>query len=153
MLTVIQRVTTAKVTVNQRIIGEINAGILALVAVEKDDNEKTAQRLLERILNYRIFADENDRMNLSLKDIQGGLLLVPQFTLAANTDKGNRPSFAAAAAPEKGLQLFGYLRTLATETHPYVEFGEFGADMQVSLVNNGPVTFTLRTQSGHLLNQ
>lgn len=147
MLTVIQRVTTAKVSVNHRIIGEINTGILALVAIEKEDNEKTAQRLLERILSYRIFADNNDRMNLSLKDIQGGLLLVPQFTLAANTDKGNRPSFASAAAPEKGLQLFSYLQTLATATYPHVEFGEFGADMQVSLVNDGPVTFTLRTNA------
>lgn len=148
MLTVIQRVTTAKVSVNHRIIGEINTGILALVAIEKEDNEKTAQRLLERILSYRIFADNNDRMNLSLKNIQGGLLLVPQFTLAADTDKGNRPSFASAAAPEKGLQLFSYLQTLATATYPHVEFGEFGADMQVSLVNDGPVTFTLRTNAG-----
>jgi D-tyrosyl-tRNA(Tyr) deacylase len=144
MLTVIQRVTTAKVTVDNRVIGEINAGIMALVAVEKEDNEKIAQRLLERILNYRIFADDNDRMNLSLLDIQGGLLLVPQFTLAANTDKGNRPSFASAAAPEQGLQLFGYLQVLATATYPNVQFGEFGADMQVSLVNDGPVTFMLK---------
>jgi D-tyrosyl-tRNA(Tyr) deacylase len=149
MLTVIQRVTTAKVKVNHRIIGEINTGILALVAVEKDDSEKAAQRLLERLLNYRIFADDNGRMNLSLKDIQGGLLLVPQFTLAADTEKGNRPSFASAATPEKGLQLFEYLRTLATATYPHVEFGEFGADMQVSLVNDGPVTFTLRAQTGN----
>ncbi|MEQ1486561.1 D-aminoacyl-tRNA deacylase [Methyloglobulus sp.] len=147
MLTVIQRVTTAKVIVNHQIIGEIGAGIMALVAVEKNDTEKTAQRLLERILNYRIFSDENDRMNLSLQDIQGGLLLVPQFTLAANTDKGNRPSFASAAAPEKGLQLFSHLQTIAKVTYAHVEFGEFGANMQVSLVNDGPVTFTLRTQS------
>jgi D-tyrosyl-tRNA(Tyr) deacylase len=144
MLTVIQRVTSAKVSVNQHIIGEINKGILALVAVEKDDNEKIAQRLLERILNYRIFADADDKMNLNLRDIQGGLLLVPQFTLAANTDKGNRPSFASAAAPEVGLQLFDHLRTLALLNYAHVEFGEFGADMQVSLINDGPVTFTLR---------
>jgi D-aminoacyl-tRNA deacylase len=149
MLTIIQRVTSAKVTVNHRIIGEINTGMLALIAVEKGDNEKSAQRLLERILNYRIFADDNDRMNLSLKDIQGGLLLVPQFTLAANTEKGNRPSFASAAAPEVGLQLFGYLQTIAATTYPNAQFGEFGADMQVSLVNNGPVTFTLRSQAGN----
>ena len=103
MITIIQRVTTAKVIVNHRIIGEIDAGIMALVAVEKDDTEKTTQRLLERILNYRIFSDENDRMNLSLLDIQGGLLLVPQFTLAANTDKGNRPSFAFRRRPRKKL--------------------------------------------------
>jgi D-aminoacyl-tRNA deacylase len=106
MLTIIQRVTTAKVIVNHRIIGEINTGIQALVAVEKDDSENTAQCLLERALNYRIFPDENDRMNLSFRDIEGGLLSVPQFTLAANTEKGNRPSFASAANPEKGLHLF-----------------------------------------------
>jgi D-aminoacyl-tRNA deacylase len=145
MLTVIQRVTTAKVTVNHRVIAEINTGILALIAIEKNDDEKTAQRLLERILNYRIFADDNGRMNLSLKDVQAGLLLVPQFTLAADTEKGNRPSFASAAAPRKALQLFGYLQTLATETYSNAQFGEFGADMQVSLINNGPVTFTLST--------
>lgn len=144
MLTVIQRVTSANVSVNRCIIGEIGTGIMALVAIEKNDNEKAAQRLLERILNYRIFADENDRMNLSLLDIQGGLLLVPQFTLAANTDKGNRPSFASAAAPEKGLELFDYLKALAKSTYPQVELGQFGADMQVALVNDGPVTFTLK---------
>jgi len=144
MLTVIQRVTSANVKVNNRIIGEINTGILALVAVEKADTQKTAQRLLERILNYRIFADDNDKMNLSLLDIQGGLLLVPQFTLAANTDKGNRPSFASAASPELGLQLFCHLQILAKATYQDVQFGEFGANMQVSLVNDGPVTFTLR---------
>lgn len=147
MITVIQRVTSANVSVNRCIIGEIGTGIMALVAIEKNDNEKAVQRLLERILNYRIFADENDRMNLSLLDIQAGLLLVPQFTLAANTDKGNRPSFASAAAPEKGLELFDYLKALAKSNYPHVKFGEFGADMQVSLVNNGPVTFTLRTHA------
>jgi D-tyrosyl-tRNA(Tyr) deacylase len=145
MITIIQRVTTAKVTVNNQDIGKIDAGIMALVAVEKADTEKDAQRLLERILNYRIFADSDDRMNLSLRDINGGLLLVPQFTLAADTQKGNRPSFISAAPPEKGKELFDYLQQLARQTYPNVEFGQFGADMQVSLVNNGPVTFTLRT--------
>jgi D-aminoacyl-tRNA deacylase len=145
MITIIQRVVTANVIVDSRIIGEIGNGIMALVAVEKDDTEKSAQRLLERILSYRIFVDANGRMNLSLKDIQGGLLLVPQFTLAADTEKGNRPSFTSAAAPEKGLQLFGYLQALAVTTYPHVQFGEFGADMQVSLINDGPVTFTLRS--------
>jgi D-aminoacyl-tRNA deacylase len=145
MITIIQRVTTAKVTVNNQDIGKIDTGILALVAVEKEDNQKNAERLLERILNYRIFADNNDRMNLSLKDINGGLLLIPQFTLAADTQKGNRPSFVSAAPPEKAQQLFGYLRDYAINTYPHVQFGQFGADMQVSLVNNGPVTFTLRT--------
>ncbi|MDP2901718.1 MAG: D-aminoacyl-tRNA deacylase [Methylovulum sp.] len=147
MISIIQRVTTATVTVHNQIIGKIDTGIMALVAVEKEDAEKEAMRLLERLLNYRIFADENDRMNLSLRDINGGLLLVPQFTLAANTEKGNRPSFASAAAPEKGRELFAYLQQLAKQQYPQVEFGQFGADMQVALVNNGPVTFTLRTRA------
>ena len=147
MITIIQRVTNAKVTVNNQEIGKIGTGIMALVAVEKADSQKDVQRLLERILNYRIFADSDDRMNLSLRDINGGLLLVPQFTLAANTEKGNRPSFISAAPPEKGKELFDYLQQLAKQTYLNVEFGQFGADMQVSLVNNGPVTFTLRTRS------
>jgi len=147
MISIIQRVTTAKVTVNNQDIGRIDTGIMALVAVEKDDTQKDAERLLERILNYRIFADDKDRMNLSLRDIKGGLLLVPQFTLAADTRKGNRPSFTSAAPPEKGRQLFGYLQHLATSTYANVQFGQFGADMQVSLINNGPVTFTLRTST------
>jgi D-tyrosyl-tRNA(Tyr) deacylase len=147
MITIIQRVTAAKVTVNNQDIGKIDTGIMALVAVEKADTEKDAQRLLERILNYRIFADSDDRMNLSLRDINGGLLLIPQFTLAADTQKGNRPSFISAAPPEKGKELFDYLQQLAKQTYANVEFGQFGADMQVSLVNNGPVTFTLRTRT------
>src|SRR5664279_3250132 len=110
MISIIQRVNTATVTVNNREIGKINTGIMALVAVEKEDTPKDVERLLERILNYRIFADDNDRMNLSLRDINGGLLLVPQFTLAADTGKGNRPSFISGASPEKGRQLFGYLQ-------------------------------------------
>lgn len=145
MITIIQRVTTAKVTVEGQAIGAIGQGILALVAVEQDDTEKEADRLLERILNYRIFADSADRMNLSLKDIGGGLLLIPQFTLAADTRKGNRPSFTSAAPPEHGLKLFEYLQSMALKAYPSVQFGRFGADMQVALVNDGPVTFTLRT--------
>jgi D-aminoacyl-tRNA deacylase len=145
MITIIQRVTQAKVTVNQQDIGKIATGIMALVAVEKTDTEKQADRLLERILNYRIFTDADNKMNLSLRDINGGLLLVPQFTLAANTDKGNRPSFTSAASPEHGRLLFNYLQQIAPCIYPHVQFGEFGADMQVSLINNGPVTFTLRT--------
>lgn len=144
MITIIQRVTSANVIVNNQEIGKIDTGIMALVAVEKADTQKVAQRLLERILNYRIFADNTDRMNLSLRDINGGLLLIPQFTLAADTQKGNRPSFIAAAPPEKGKELFDYLQQLAIQIYPNVAFGEFGADMQVGLVNNGPVTFTLR---------
>ena len=147
MISTIQRVTTAKVTVNNQDIGKIDTGIMALVAVEKEDTQKDVERLLERILNYRIFADSNERMNLSLRDINGGLLLVPQFTLAADTQKGNRPSFTSAAPPEKGRQLFEYLQHLAKSTYPNVQSGQFGADMQVSLINNGPVTFTLRTST------
>lgn len=144
MITIIQRVTSASVTVNNILVGSCAEGIMALVALEPEDTEKNVQRLLERILNYRIFADSNDRMNLSLRDIQGGLLLVPQFTLAADTQKGNRPSFTSAATPERGRELFAYLQKLALQSYSKVEFGQFGADMQVALVNNGPVTFTLR---------
>jgi D-tyrosyl-tRNA(Tyr) deacylase len=145
MITIIQRVTSASVTVNQQLIGRCaGVGIMALCAVEKNDTEKNVERLLERILNYRIFPDSEGKMNLSLRDIQGGLLLVPQFTLAANTDKGNRPSFASAAPPEQGRLLFSYLQHYAKSVYPVVEFGQFGADMQVALVNDGPVTFTLR---------
>jgi len=146
MLTIIQRVTQAKVTVNSVDIGVINQGIMALLAIEKNDTTKLADRLLERIVNYRIFADADDKMNLSLREIQGGLLLVPQFTLAADTDRGNRPSFASAAPPEMGRELFDYILLKAADIHPGAQFGQFGADMQVSLINDGPVTFTLRCQ-------
>ena len=144
MISIIQRVTQAKVTVNHFDIGIIDQGIMALVAVEKTDGRAQATRLLERILNYRIFADANDKMNLSLRDIQGGLLIVPQFTLAADTQKGNRPSFDSAAPPEIGRELFGYFQQQAHLLYPGTQFGEFGSDMQVTLINDGPVTFTLR---------
>jgi D-aminoacyl-tRNA deacylase len=144
MISIIQRVTQAKVTVNGLDIGIIDQGIMALVAVEKTDSQTQANRLLERILNYRIFADTDDKMNLSLRDIQGELLVVPQFTLAADTQKGNRPSFATAAPPEMGPELFSYFQQQASLIYPGTQFGEFGADMQVALINNGPVTFTLR---------
>lgn len=145
MISIIQRVTSAKVTIAGEDVGVIQRGIMALVAVEPQDTEKDARRLLERILNYRIFPDANARMNLSLLDISGGLLIVPQFTLAADTQKGNRPSFTSAATPEYGLKLFNYFASQALEIYQFVAFGQFGADMQVSLVNDGPVTFTLRT--------
>lgn len=144
MITIIQRVSQAKVTVNHIDIGCINTGIIALLAVEKADTILQADRLLERILNYRIFADSEGKMNLSLRDINGGLLLIPQFTLAANTDKGNRPSFTSAAPPELGRELFTYIQQKAMTCYPSCQFGKFGADMQVSLINDGPVTFTLR---------
>lgn len=144
MISIIQRVSQAKVTVNQIDIGIIEQGIMALVAVEKTDSKAQADRLLERILNYRIFADAEDKMNLSLRDIQGGLLIVPQFTLAADTQKGNRPSFASAAPPQMSRKLFGYFEQQARLLYPGSQFGEFGADMKVALINDGPVTFTLR---------
>lgn len=144
MISVIQRVRSASVTVNSRAVGTINTGIMALVAVEQKDTEKQADRLLERILNYRIFNDDQGRMNLNLRAINGGLLLVPQFTLAADTNSGNRPSFTSAASPEKGRELFEYLRTAADIIYPDTQYGEFGADMQVALVNDGPATFILQ---------
>ncbi len=145
MISIIQRVSSAKVTISGEDVGIIERGIMALVAVEPLDTEKDAKRLLERILNYRIFPDASDKMNLSLRDINGGLLIVPQFTLAADTQKGNRPSFTSAASPEYGLKLFHYFAEQAQATYSSVAFGQFGADMQVSLVNDGPVTFTLRS--------
>lgn len=147
MITIIQRVTQASVSIGGDVVGCIGPGIMALVAVEKADGEKQADRLLERVLNYRIFADAEDRMNLSLRDIAGGLLLVPQFTLAADTERGNRPGFASAAPPEQGRLLFGYLQQRALAVYPGVQFGRFGADMQVALVNDGPVTFTLYSRA------
>ena len=145
MITVIQRVKSSSVSVNDLEIGRIGPGIMALVAIQKEDTENDARRLLQRILSYRIFPDENDRMNLSLQNIQGGLLLIPQFTLAADTQKGNRPSFSSAAPPEQGELLFNYFTHIAKQQYPLIEQGRFGADMQVSLINDGPVTFTLTT--------
>ena len=143
MIGLIQRVTHAKVEVAGVTLGQINQGILLLLGVEKADTPAKAQRLLERVLSYRIFADDAGKMNLSLKDIQGGLLIVPQFTLAADTAKGLRPSFTPAAPPELGKQLFDYFCTQAQQQFATVQTGRFGADMQVSLTNDGPVTFWL----------
>lgn len=147
MITVIQRVSTAKVTIGNQQIGAIGIGIMALVAVEKDDTARVVDRLLERILNYRIFPDENGRMNMSLRAINGGLLLVPQFTLAADTSTGNRPSFTGSASPEKGREWFIYLQTAADKIYPGTQYGQFGADMQVTLTNDGPATFILRVSA------
>lgn len=143
MITLIQRVTNASVSVKDEVIGEINQGILAFVGVEKDDQQHNADRLVERLLGYRVFSDENDKMNLSLTDIQGGLLLVPQFTLAADTRKGRRPSFSSAASPQQGKELFNYFVEQAKTQYTSVATGQFGADMKVSLCNDGPVTFWL----------
>jgi D-tyrosyl-tRNA(Tyr) deacylase len=130
--------------VETQIVGKIGAGILALIGFERGDEMDVASRLLTRVINYRIFADEAGRMNLSLADTGGGLLLVPQFTLAADTHKGTRPGFSTAAAPELARTLFAQCLTLARERHAEVAAGEFGAHMRVSLVNDGPVTFWLR---------
>ena len=143
MIGLLQRVTRARVLVGGHTVGAIARGLLVFVGVERRDTEMQAERLLERLLGYRIFADADGKMNLSLSDVGGGLLLVPQFTLAADTRKGMRPSFTPAAAPEDGQRLFGHLLTRACLTHPDVATGQFGADMQVELVNDGPVTFWL----------
>jgi D-aminoacyl-tRNA deacylase len=145
MIGLIQRVTRADVRVNGEIVGAIERGILALIGVRKGDDATAADRLLERLLAYRIFPDEQGRMNLSLKDIDGGLLLVPQFTLAADTQKGTRAGFSTAAAPEVARGLFERLLGQARRSHVLVAAGIFGADMQISLVNDGPVTFWLET--------
>ena len=145
MIALVQRIRHAKVVVGGETAGEAQRGILALIGVEKEDSPKQADRLLERLLGYRIFPDENDRMNLSLSQIDGDLLLVPQFTLAADTQKGMRPSFTSAAEPQRGKQLFAYLLDIACKVYPHVSAGRFGADMQVELVNDGPVTFWLQS--------
>lgn len=144
MIGLIQRVTEAKVEVDNSTVAQIGRGILALIGVEKQDNSATARRLAQRILQYRIFPDADGKMNLSLQDTDGELLLVPQFTLPADTRKGNRPSFSSAAPPEKGQRLFLELADLAGEIHGQVQTGVFGANMQVSLTNDGPVTFWLQ---------
>ena len=143
MIALIQRVSHAEVVVAGETVGHIQAGLLAFIGVERGDGEAQASRLLERLLDYRVFADADGRMNLSLRDTQGGLLLVPQFTLAADTRKGNRPSFTPAAPPEQGRLCFEFLLDKARAAHGPVASGRFGADMQVSLTNNGPVTFWL----------
>lgn len=143
MKALIQRVKYANVVVDGATIGAIDEGILALIGVEKGDDEAKADKLLHRLLNYRIFSDDEGKMNRSLMDINGGLLLVSQFTLAAETHKGLRPGFSTAAPPEEGERLFNYLVDNAKAGHENVETGEFGADMKVSLLNDGPVTFML----------
>ena len=145
MIGLLQRVHAARVEVAEQTVASIGRGILALVAVERGDGEAQAHRLLERMLGYRMFADGEGRMNLSLRDLEdGALLLVPQFTLAADTRKGTRASFTPAADPDRGAQLFDALVARARATFPRVQWGRFGADMQVSLTNDGPVTFWLQ---------
>ena len=145
MIGLLQRVSSARVDVDGEAIGEIGRGLLVLVAVHRDDGEHDVARLAERILSYRVFPDRDGRMNRSVLDEEGGLLLVPQFTLAADTKKGTRASFTRAAAPEKGEAYFRQLVVACRERLATVETGRFGADMQVALVNDGPVTFWLET--------
>ena len=141
MITLLQRVSEAKVIVDELCIGQIEQGLLVLVGVQPEDDVSVAQQFVDRLLNYRVFSDEQDRMNLSLLDINGGLLLVPQFTLAANTRKGRRPSFTSAASPQQGQEIFEKMLDYARQQHNQVESGQFGADMKVHLINDGPVTF------------
>lgn len=144
MIGLLQRVNAAQVVVGGETVAAITCGLLVLVGMERGDARPQADRLLERLLGYRVFADDDGKMNLSVRDIDGGLLLVPQFTLAADTHKGMRPSFTPAAPPEQGQVLFDYLVAQAQAAYQRVGSGRFGADMQVSLTNDGPVTFWLR---------
>lgn len=143
MIGLLQRVTEASVTIDGEIAGRIGPGLLVLAGFRQGDRAERIARLVERLLNYRVFADEEGRMNVSLRDTGGGLLVVPQFTLAADTDSGNRPSFTPAAPPAEGEALFAELVEQVTRAWPDSAFGRFGADMQVALVNDGPVTFWL----------
>jgi len=146
MIGLLQRVRSARVEVGGEAVAIIGAGLVVFIGVERGDDETAADRLLDRILGYRVFADVDGKMNLSVRDIDGELLLVPQFTLAADTDKGMRPSFTPAAPPGEGRRLYAYLLSLAQKMHPAVASGIFGADMQVTLTNDGPVTFWLESK-------
>lgn len=145
MIALLQRVSEASVTVDGRITGRIDRGLMVLVCAERGDTEQQADALLNRLLGYRVFSDENGKMNRSVSAVNGGLLLVPQFTLAADTHSGTRPSFSPAAPPDEGKRLFDYFVAQAKAKHPQVETGIFGANMKVALINDGPVTFWLQT--------
>ncbi len=146
MIALLQRVTRASVVVNDVTVGAIAAGLMVLLCAERGDTEKEADALLTKLLSYRVFADDAGKMNRSVMDVAGGLLLVPQFTLAADTQSGTRPSFTPAAAPDLARALFDYFVAQAGQRHAVVATGEFGADMQVSLINDGPVTFWLQVK-------
>jgi D-aminoacyl-tRNA deacylase len=145
MIGLLQRVNEARVRIDGQCVGEIKQGLMVLVGVQKDDDVSKVDRMLERLLGYRVFPDQSGRMNLSLRDIQGGLLLVPQFTLAADTRKGMRPGFSTAADPASGEVLFSHLMKTAQASYHAVAGGVFGANMQVELINDGPVTFWLES--------
>lgn len=147
MKALLQRVKSARVTVDDQLVGEIGSGLLVFLGVDKLDTQEVADKLLDKLLAYRVFADEEDKMNLSLKDIQGELLLVSQFTLSANTNKGLRPSFSSAASPSQGELLYNHFLDSARRRLSRVASGQFAANMQVELVNDGPVTFMLEINS------
>lgn len=147
MIALLQRVSDAKVVVDGATVGAIGAGLMVLVCAERHDTERDADTLLTKMLGYRVFSDDAGKMNRSVTDVAGGLLLVPQFTLAADTKSGTRPSFTPAAAPADGLRLFNYFVEQARRRHTTVQTGQFGADMKVTLTNDGPVTFWLQTNS------
>jgi D-tyrosyl-tRNA(Tyr) deacylase len=144
VITVLQRVRAAHVEIDGQVVGRIGAGLLALVCAEQGDTEQEADKLLAKVLKLRIFSDAEGKMNRSVQDVGGGLLIVSQFTLAADASGGNRPSFTQAARPEAGRRLYEHVVQQARRLHPVVQTGEFGADMQVHLVNDGPVTIPLR---------
>ncbi|GAB3548114.1 D-aminoacyl-tRNA deacylase [Noviherbaspirillum agri] len=146
MIALLQRVSHAKVEVGGETVGAIGSGLMVLLCAERNDSEREADALLSKLLAYRVFSDETGKMNRSIADVNGGLLLVPQFTLAADTQSGTRPSFTPAAAPEEGRRLFDYFVAKARARHATVETGQFGANMQVSLTNDGPVTFWLQVR-------
>lgn len=150
MIGLLQRVTRADVVVGGATVGAIGPGLMVLVCAERGDTEREADALLGKLLGYRVFSDEAGKMNRSVTDVQGGLLLVPQFTLAADTNSGTRPSFSPAAPPDTGARLFAHFVRQARAKHGIVEQGQFGADMQVSLTNDGPVTFWLQVAPGTL---
>ncbi len=147
MIGLLQRITNARVEVKGETVAAVGTGLLVLVGVQRGDSQSHADRLLERLLSYRVFPDDQGKMNRDLRDVAGGLLLVPQFTLAADTRKGTRPSFTSAAPPEESKILFDYLLTQARAAHDPVDAGQFGANMLVSLTNDGPVTFWLEVPS------
>ena len=143
MKALLQRVSEARVNVDGHCVGQIGQGLLVLLGLDRDDDEQMADRLLKKILAYRVFSDSEERMNLSVSDVKGGVLLVSQFTLSADTSKGLRPGFSTAMPPQQAEQLYLYTLDRLRETHPDVAAGVFGADMQISLTNDGPVTFLL----------
>ena len=145
MLALIQRVSSASVKISDKTIGQIGQGLLVFLGIEKEDTENEADKLLNKLMSYRVFSDDEDKMNLSVKDVKGSLLIISQFTLAADTNKGLRPSFSSALPPGEAELLYQYFLNQAQRQYDQIEYGKFGADMQVSLVNDGPVTFLLKS--------